>query len=113
MKTMNQERTADILELIPEDNQNQKSIRTAIRENSLYDLTPVTELFVYFDKPENCSKILREIHHKYASLLLEDFMESDLLEKGKEVNYTNETLTELFFLKILADHFDKINISHA
>ena len=90
-----------------------KTLASAIRDNSLYDLSPVTELLACFATPKECSQILRDIHHNYSSLLLEDFMESDILVNGKEVQYSNGTMTELFFLKILADNFDKVVPAHA
>lgn len=83
------------------------------KKERFYDLSPLGELLELFMPPGGYSRILRELHHNYMMMLIEDFMESDAIEHGKEISYTDSTLTELFYLKLLADCFDEIDKRNA
>jgi hypothetical protein len=82
-------------------------------KESLYDLSPLNYLLERIISPGEYSKLLREVHHVYASLLLEDFIDSDLHQEGKEIQYTNRTIEDLYFLKVLADCFEEIEKANA
>jgi hypothetical protein len=79
------------------------------RKKCCYDLSPIAELLEQSASPEEFSQILRDIHHNYATLLLEDFMEADAAGSEKEVIFDCNTTNNLFHLKLLADRLDGID----
>lgn len=84
---------------------------SAVKESSI-DLSPLQNLLRVLS-PGEYARLLREVHHKYASLLIESFIEADFRQDGREINYSEQTTEDLFFLKVLADCFDEIEKNHA
>jgi hypothetical protein len=73
-----------------------------------YDLSLVAEFFDEEIGPKEFSETLREIHHWYATGLIEDFIESQSAGSKKEVNYNFCTLDRLYEIKDFADQLDEV-----
>ena len=82
---------------------------------SFYDFSPLVELLEKISSPGECSKILRRAHQNYTNLLTQDFVDSEAIEGGKEIEYTNETLelenSDLLHIKRLADCLEEIDVA--
>jgi hypothetical protein len=78
-------------------------------KKSRYDLGPFAELIEDVISADELVAVLRDIHHRYASILLKELMESDNAGKAKDVNYDNDTLNNLFHLKLLADRIEEVD----
>jgi len=51
-----------------------KTLASCIRDNSLYDLSSITELLAYFATPKECSQILRDHHESLYINILQAFL---------------------------------------
>lgn len=82
--------------------------KKTVREGC-FDVAPIKELMELYFHPSDIAKALRDVHYQLTEILLEEFEQAELLNYNKEVHCTNETLDNLFYLKLLADKFDEIS----
>lgn len=81
-------------------------------KESRYDLSILAELLNDGISPLELATVLREVHHRYASSLIEDFMEADdYLRSNKIVEYSNSTLENFYYLKLLADRLTEVEMT--